>query len=292
MTTPPGPPSGVGPESADQSSNEVGFNDVGTNNVGSNDETTVMPSYGGQQSQPTHYGQQSHPNPYGQPQPGYPQPAYGSASVPGAGYPSPHAYGAPYPVQPTPSSATGIIAAILAFLGVLHVAIGVFSSLYTMFDDTGRGPGWFVVLMLVLALINFAIGVCLGVGGALLVQGKKLGQRLVVIGSGTVIAIQLLSMLFVLIAASSMASPDAAAVTIGGGLVTMVLLIFPVATIVLALLPTTRDWIQAKSAGGVGAAPAGPQQYGADQYGAQQYGAPQPYNPPQSYNPPPGPYGH
>lgn len=189
------------------------------------------------------YGQQ-----WGQPQqPAFPQQPYQpvpqpyGAPVPPYGAPVPP-YGAPPPQGPTaPNGATAIIAGVLAGLGgavnivgggFMAIGLALISSDSTL--DTGSG-GWGALVAV--AMLNIVAGVVLSVGTVLLFLRKPVSRWIVAAGCGVSILSSLISL--------GITSTLAGYAYRGSG--TEVLgLIFPVATLVLVLVPPTAAWINAK----------------------------------------------
>ena len=195
----------------------------------------------------------NYPNgPYGQGypgQPGYPQqqPNYQQQGYPQQpGYPGAYQY---QPMQPaSPGGGTAITAIVLAGLGTLAnlgggllgliglIALSNDSAFESVSDVSG---GVFAVLILGV-FASIVAGLLLLGGTITLMQRKMIGRWLVVSGC----AITMLGSLLNLgLSAAVMARYE----TYGGGNGYAVLgLIFPIATLVLVLLPSTTAWIQAK----------------------------------------------
>lgn len=197
------------------------------------------------------YGQ-GVPGQPGQPQPGFPQqagypqpPGFPPPGFPPQGFPPqggyPHQpYGMP---SPEPSGVTGTIAAVLAALGAaaglgggLVAAIGIAAT----GTDSSLSGGVYAVLI-ALILFNFVFGLMIAVGAVLLFQRKMLGRWLVVGACALAILSSLIS--FGVTAAATSESYGSYA---GSGVFTLFGLIFPIATLVLAMVPSTTAWIQAR----------------------------------------------
>lgn len=175
--------------------------------------------------------------------PQYPQQPYGQ--YPYAQQPQ---Y-APYPQYPQapaagPSGGTAITAAVLSFLGALANALGGISyfSLVSMTKLKGN-TGIFTVL----GLIYLAIAAGLVVGGYLLLQRKPVGRIIIAVACGVVIALSVIGYFLVLAALHNAGLPvsqvgAAHPMRAFGGL------IFPILTMVLALVPSTLQWCQAGQA--------------------------------------------
>jgi hypothetical protein len=193
--------------------------------------------------------------PYGQGfpgQPGYPPPlGPGFPPPPGPSYPPPLGYPGgqqPYPLPPapntSPSAVTGVIAAVLAGLGgvgnvvgglVMAFGLAVMISESTYDVDTGEWTGLTAITML-----NIVAGVLLSVGTVMLLFRKMTSRWIVVAGCAVSIVSTFISL--------AMPSTFAEYQYSGKG-ADVVGLIFPIATIVLVLLPSTAAWIRAKQNG-------------------------------------------
>lgn len=189
-------------------------------------------------------------SPYGQgfpSTPGYPQqPGYpqhpGWPQQPGhfPGYPQP---GYPAGYQPNlpkgPSGATGIIAAILALLGgPVGVCFGAM-TVFIMFTDAE-----FDAIGVVLSLFGVAFGLALLLGAIALIRRRMIGRRLIIGGCAVAILSGLATLCDMAIGITGNPSREPAEI----GLTIIVGLVFPILTLVLAMLPSTARWIQAKPA--------------------------------------------
>lgn len=195
-------------------------------------------------------------NPQGQPQqpqsgpfPGQPYPA--SQPTPAQPYPgapqqpfAPPAAGQPYPAYPggpgvyqqKPNGATAIIAGILAILGgvfALIAVVGVVIALATL-----HITGW----QLYVSLVVYAVLVgLLFFGGIGLFLHKPAARLCTIIGCGLVIAYGILS---VVIAGAVTAGYENSARLLGQGVgFSLIGLIPPIATLVLAIVKPTADWV-------------------------------------------------
>jgi hypothetical protein len=175
------------------------------------------------------------------PQPGFPQ----QQGFPPPGYPpqggfQPQPYGMP---SPEPSGATGIIAAVLAALGALSGlgggAVGAFALAVTG-SDAGL-TGGVHALLIVSVLFSVVFGLMIAIGAVLLFQRKMLGRWLVV----GACALAILSTL-ITFGVGITAEADVYGSYSGGAVFNLFGLVFPIATIVLAMLPPTTAWINAK----------------------------------------------
>lgn len=174
--------------------------------------------------QPVYSQPPNHPQ-----QPGWPQPP----GNPQAGYP-----GGYQPTPPRgPSGATAIIAGLLAMLGALiGLFMGVMSVVTTIAD------GEFEVIGALAGLVGTAFGLALLIGAILLLLRKMIGRRLVVSGCVMAVVLGMIVMCDMIIGISG--NPSREPVSIG--LTVMMGFVFPVVTLVLAMLPSTAMWIRAK----------------------------------------------
>ncbi|MGY1988950.1 hypothetical protein [Mycolicibacterium fortuitum] len=180
----------------------------------------------------------TYPNgPYGQGfphQPGYPQP----------GYPQ-QPYGAPAPLPASPTAVTGIIASILAGLGALANIVGggaMAFALSLLISDSSEaaGPAWGGWTPLIaMTVLNIVAGLLLLVGAVTLLLRKMIGRWLVAAGCAVSIVSTVISLTW---------TPSVIAdYEYDGGVDTgLVGVFFPIATLVLVLLPSTASWIRAK----------------------------------------------
>lgn len=178
-------------------------------------------------------------------QPGYPPPGY-----PQQGFPQQPGYPGSY--QPTPpgepSGVTGVIAAVLAGLGALANLGGGILGLFGLAmvgSDTGTsGLSGGVYAMLIFGLLlGILCGLLLLAGTVTLLQRKMIGRWLVIGGCILAIVGGLVSLGLSAAVANNYAGYGG---TLSGTGPTIVGLIFPIATIVLAMLGSTTAWIQAK----------------------------------------------
>ncbi len=173
--------------------------------------------------------------------PGYPQQQPG---YPPQGYQH-------FPMQtPPPSGATGITAAALAGLGALAnlgsgflgllglIGLSVLSTDAAYQGATTPTGGAFALLIFVVVLAVVA-GALLAGGAVTLLQRKMIGRWLVVGGC----AVTLLGGLLSFVIAAAVSGPYS---SFGGGWFSIPGLMFPIATIVLVLLPSTTAWLRAK----------------------------------------------
>ncbi|MGY1988949.1 hypothetical protein [Mycolicibacterium fortuitum] len=173
--------------------------------------------------QPPAYTQQPLPPLLGQ-QPGYP-----------GQQPPPRASG-------EPSGVTGMIAAVLAVLGgVSGLGTGVIGAFgLVALGSLRHVTGGTYALVVVAMLLGVAFGLALFVGAILLFQRKMIGRWLVVGGCAAAIISGLVS--FGVDAGLKSDYPEYA----GTSAVGLISLVPPIATLVLALVPSTSEWIRAK----------------------------------------------
>jgi hypothetical protein len=187
--------------------------------------------FGGQQphqpQQPYHPPQPYPPPQYGYPAPPpFPQPPFG----PPPGYPPP---------PPQPSGATAIIAGVLAALGgVANTVGGLLAAigLAAMVSDSvdSSDAGWTALTAVV--TLNVVSGVLLAVGAVLLFVRKAASRWIIVAGC----AVHIVS------SAISLAMPNTfAEYEYSGKAADVFGLIFPIATLVLVLVPATAVWLRA-----------------------------------------------
>lgn len=189
--------------------------------------------------------------PYTQ-QPGFPSVLGQQPGYPGQ-QPRPQASG-------EPSGVTGIIAAILAGLGALEGAAEGSLLILNWILSTGlrNFSTKTHVLEIVATVVTCTSAVVLLAGSIMLFQRKLIGRILVVTGCSLAILGRVGSF-----AATSSFQNDYPGAP--GSPLVLVSLIFPIATIVLTLVPSTTAWIRAKQN------PVAPQPY------PQNPAAPQPY---------------
>lgn len=190
----------------------------------------------------------TYPNsPFGQGFPGQPgdqQPLYTQQPPPPIlgqpGYPGQQP---PAQAPGEPSGVTGTIAAVLAGLGgVVGLGSGAITGFHAFaLHDLMNISGGTYAIVIVGAVISAAFGLPLLIGAILLFQAKIIGRWLVVGGCAGAIA----SVLFALVVDTAIRSdyPGYPGATTP---VSLASLIFPIATLVLALVPSTAAWIEAK----------------------------------------------
>lgn len=183
--------------------------------------------------QPT-YGQQA----YGQ-APAWAQPQHGQPPFGQPPFGQPQVFG-----QPTvrPSGATAVIASVLAFLGALHMFASGVLAVVVLQANSSHMESYLLVVGAQAVLSFVAMGLL--VGGAIgVLRHSMSGRRILVIGAGLVLVIQLVAVIASF--ASDTFSESGAGLSSFPAL-TLVLLAFPIATGVLAMLPSTVAWIRAR----------------------------------------------
>ncbi|WP_166907353.1 hypothetical protein [Mycobacterium sp. DL440] len=174
-------------------------------------------------------------------------------SPPGSEGQPEHALGESQPDGPlaapgaSPSGVAAIITAVLAGIGALLTlsnGIAGLSGLVALAGDAGlrtlalRSPGALTLTVLA-TLLSVACGLLLLAGTVALLRRKMIGRHLIVSGCVLIILGSLISLGLNLAAAARYGSFGISGLAI-------LSLVLPVATIVVALLPSTRAWIQAK----------------------------------------------
>ncbi|MGC5249151.1 hypothetical protein ACPXB3_19765 [Gordonia sp. DT219] len=193
----------------------------------------------------------SGPQPYGQP------PVYGQQH-PGYG---PNVYGQnPFGAQPQRQAAPGTAyaTAALAILGALYMLLDL--GLVVVWNASHHfevlrygSPAQALALILLVIMLGL-----LGAGGVLVLVRRPAGRILVVVGAGLYV-LQFLGWCVYWMVAYGVPGPDSIMVTQGLimgtqglphvpnlGVLDLLLLVFPIVTAVLALLPSTSRWLRAR----------------------------------------------
>ena len=201
------------------------------------------------------YGQ-SHPQQPGYPQQGYPQqPGYPRQGYPQHNYPQ-QGYSGGYqypPVRPAgPSGGTANAAAVLAGLGTFAM-LGFGMLLLAAAGSPDRDPAWGDtpsrssnagdVIFVIVGLAVIVAGIMLAVGAVTLYQRRMVGRWLVV--AGCAIAI-LTSLLFMILFVALLGDAAAAGLALAINFPVLLGVVFPILTLVLALRPSTAEWIRAR----------------------------------------------
>ncbi|WP_051792518.1 hypothetical protein [Amycolatopsis jejuensis] len=192
-------------------------------------QPTPAQPYPGSQPTPAQPGGQptpGQPYPGGQPYQGQPYPGQPYAAYPGG----------PGVLQPKPNGATAIIAGVLAILGGIFAVIGVIGSIVVVANFT-RGVGMVYVSL----IVNLALTGLLFYGAIALFLHKASGRLCVIIGSGLAIAIRVVSVVIFSVGASGF--EDSARIVGAGVGGTLVAMLPPIATLVLAIVKPTVDWV-------------------------------------------------
>ncbi|MGY0500808.1 hypothetical protein ACWZHB_20170 [Nocardia sp. FBN12] len=206
----------------------------------------------------------------------------------------------PAPAQRPATGGTAVTAAILALLGGLAAFGGVvmYAANTLRFDSPWFGwgivPGWTSIVTVLLLVIDVVAAVMLLAGAALILRRRKAGPTLVILGclgeigtfvlGGLSTVIQLLDyglplsrQLEAILGNSSINLLLGADVDIHWA-VSLFMMVFPVLTFVLAVLPTTRRWCRGDDRRPAGFGAPGMQPFPMPQPGMPQgraYGAPQ-----------------
>ncbi|MGW7534195.1 hypothetical protein [Amycolatopsis sp. NPDC054798] len=174
----------------------------------------------------------SQPTP-AQPYPGAPQPPFGP---PAGGQPYPAYPGGPGVYQPKPNGATAIIAGILAIIG------GVFAIIQLIVAVIALSAIHITVWQLYVSIVvNAALVGLLFFGGIGLFLHKPAARLCTIVGCGVVIAYTVLS---VVAAGVEYSGYSESARMLGRGIGgSLIALIPPIATLVLAIVKPTADWV-------------------------------------------------
>lgn len=169
------------------------------------------------------------------PQPGHPQQPVIPVLSGNVGEPQANAVAAG-----EPSGVTGITAAVLAAFGaVAGLGSGVLAAIAIAAAATSSAAsGREVAVLISVLVLNCGFGLMNAIGAVMLYERKMRGRRLVV----GACALAILSTLILFVATATEASSYGQA----RGIYAVVTLIFPIVTLVLALLPSTGAWIEAK----------------------------------------------
>lgn len=147
----------------------------------------------------------------------------------------------------SPSGVTAIITAILAGIGALLTlsnGIAGLSGLVALAGDAGlrtlalRTPGALTLTVLA-TLLSVACGLLLLAGTVALLRRRMIGRRLVVSGCVLIIVGSLISLGLNLATTARYGSYGISGLAV-------LSLVLPIATLVVALLPSTAAWIRAK----------------------------------------------
>ncbi|AFA75093.1 putative membrane protein [Gordonia polyisoprenivorans VH2] len=167
----------------------------------------------------------------------------------GANVPYPqNPYGDPY--TPKPSGGTAITATVLSFLGGvsaivgLIVSIGVLVAISALATEVDRIPGWYNAVLVMQMIVDVVLAVLLIWGGVSVLRHKMIGRILVASGCGVSIVFGIVGAIAGL-AVESALSHNGVSNGFGSGVFSFVGLIFPIATAILVMLPSTAEWIKA-----------------------------------------------
>ncbi|MGY4101709.1 hypothetical protein ACW2Q0_19460 [Nocardia sp. R16R-3T] len=158
----------------------------------------------------------------------------------------------PYPPAPAPApgGGTAITAGVLASVGSagqllgggFNIVLGLtdFATDLAEYDSTGLfAQSWLKTYMLVIGSIALVTAFLLGVGAVLMFTRRPLGRVLVVAGCAVVVIAGIAEYAITLRYTTS----GGGAAEISGGIGGLFGLIFPIATAVLALVPSTTRWL-------------------------------------------------
>ncbi|GAA5047185.1 hypothetical protein [Nocardia callitridis] len=185
----------------------------------------------------------------------------------------------PYPVysggaQGAPGGGTAITAGVLASIGavaellggVVNVVLAVGLGALLGSESAEIGGNWYTLFVLVTGVVAIVAGILLGWGAIALFNKKALGRTLIVVGCLLVIVAALVSFALSQMVADSLSGVG----LLAGGIISGVVLVFPIATLILVLLSSTSRWLSYRP-----------------ELGGQPYPGPSGYPQPQGY-PPPG----
>ncbi|TDZ42225.1 hypothetical protein [Mycobacteroides franklinii] len=144
------------------------------------------------------------------------------------------------PREPSPSGATAKTAAVLALLGgIANLAIGaVFFATGNYVSENDTMPGWYHAVYYVVAGGSVIVGGALLTGAVMMFRRKRFGPRIVAVGCALCLAV------FFGDLAMTFAAADEGGVGMSGSPGRHLSgLVFPVLTLVLVLLPSTKRWV-------------------------------------------------
>jgi hypothetical protein len=161
--------------------------------------------------------------------------------------PGPH-YQRPVPPQKPAGGGTAISAAVLSLLGSVAQGYPFVTSTLEMGSNDEmlkHLPGWWHVYVLISWVLSFILTVGLLVGGIQLLRRRDYARRMIIGACGIVIfttvfgTIMMLAMRDKLAEYAGVSASFLSTVGIVGGLI---VLIFPIVTLVLTILPPTKRW--------------------------------------------------
>ncbi|WP_227997922.1 hypothetical protein [Nocardia australiensis] len=154
----------------------------------------------------------------------------------------------PYLTTAPPSGVTAIIAGVLAAIGSVGQLFGGGSSIFVATamgpdligsDSTGLfGYGWYPSYAVANGVFAIIAAILLGAGAVTLFGKKPLGRILIAAGCAIVVLAGLAGFVITL----SLGAFSGAGL-IGSGIGGVIGLLFPIATVVLALVPATAKWL-------------------------------------------------
>ncbi len=159
-------------------------------------------------------------------------------------------YAPAQPIPARPSGVTAITGAVLSLLGGLAQVVTVFGSLValTLTSDSSVSqylPDWYGAVMVLTLLVSVALCAGLLVGGGFLTVGRSWARIVVAASCGVAIVFGIVSE----VVASAMYRGMGADIAAGQGASSVfgfLGLIFPIATAVLVLLPSTAAWCRSR----------------------------------------------
>ncbi|GAC48037.1 hypothetical protein [Gordonia aichiensis] len=181
--------------------------------------------------------------PYGQPQ--YGQPQYGQFRYGQPQYGQPFAgYGVPR-VPTSTSGATAIVASVLALLGTFVGLVGIAVSVIALVGVGSHMTTGLLVWAVVDLLVVIASTGLLATGGVQLLRRRAIGRWLIVAGCALTILMGIADTLISAVFFSATYSVNTSSTFHAPLLVSLISLVFPVAAIILALVPSTAAYCAA-----------------------------------------------
>ncbi|MEV6274660.1 hypothetical protein [Nocardia sp. NPDC051832] len=150
-------------------------------------------------------------------------------------------YGPTQGWEPAPGGGTAIAAGVLAALGAVAQLLAGGAVLWLAFatSELLGDDEEFAAFILVGAGISLLTAVLLGVGSVTLFLRKAIGRILIAVACGIHILAQIASMVITAAVVSGFSDDDLVSTGIGG----VIGIVFPIATLILVLLPPTARWL-------------------------------------------------
>ncbi|WP_194816731.1 hypothetical protein [Nocardia sp. XZ_19_385] len=150
-------------------------------------------------------------------------------------------YGPTVGWEPKPSGGTAISAGVLAALGTVAQLLGGVGVLWLALATSDGLSDEDGLYAFVLVGAGFALltAVLLGIGSVTLFLRKAIGRILIAVGCAIHILAQIASIVVSVAAVGEYADDD----LIGTGLGGLIGIVFPIATLILVLLPSTARWL-------------------------------------------------